>query len=149
MRIAEWNARKGQSGFTLIETIITLVVFSIAAVGVLSVFTIGISGSANPLLVDQATQLAQGELDTVIGFKAANGFSDAALNTGTGQACKTNPMPTDFNCSLDLCYVAAATLNDTTVPGCGTATSYKRVAVTITNTGTGLAVTAATLLANY
>jgi len=149
MLIAGWNARTCQGGFTLIETIITLVVLSIAAVGVLSVFTTGISGSANPLLVDQATQLAQGELDAVIGIRRASGFSDAALTSGTGQACKTNPMPVGFNCSLDICYVAAATLDDTTVPGCGTATSYKRVAVTITNTGTGLAITAVTLLANY
>jgi len=115
------------NGFTLIETIVTLVVLGIAAVGVLSVFTVGIRGSANPLLVDQATQLAQGELDAVIGIKLASGFSAAALNTGT-QVCKTAPMFTGFTCSLEICYVAAGTLDDTTVPGCGSATSYKRVA---------------------
>jgi len=38
----------GEGGFTLIETIITLVVLSIAAVGVLSVFTSGMKGSAIP-----------------------------------------------------------------------------------------------------
>ena len=139
-------AGRKSSGFTLIETVITLVVLSIAAVGVLSVFTTGIRGSANPLLIDQATQLAQGELDAVIGIKDANGFSAAALNTGTGQMCKTNPMLTGFNCNLDICYVAAGSLDNT--GACNTQTNYKRVAVTITNAAIGN-VTAITLLTNY
>jgi prepilin-type N-terminal cleavage/methylation domain-containing protein len=150
MKNPQSEIRNPQSnGFTLIETIITLVVLSIAAVGVLSVFTTGISGSANPLLIDQSTQLAQGELDAVIGIKAASGFSAAALNTGTGLPCNTNPMLTGFTCSLEICSVAAGTLDNTTAPGCGSATGYKRVAVTITNTGTGQAITAVTLLTNY
>jgi prepilin-type N-terminal cleavage/methylation domain-containing protein len=137
---------KKSGGFSLIEIIITLVVLSIAAVGVLSVFSTGIKGSANPLLINQAVQLAQGELDAVIGLKAASGFSAAALNTGTGQACKTSPMLTGFTCSLDICYVAAGSLDDTSA--CGTATSYKRVKVTVT-LPTGQSTTAISLLANY
>jgi prepilin-type N-terminal cleavage/methylation domain-containing protein len=143
-----WAQAPKSNGFTLIETIMTLVVLGIAAVGVLSVFTTGIRGSANPLLLDQAVQLAQGELDAVIGIKLASGFSAAALNTGTGLACKTNPMLAGFTCSLDICYVAAGTLDNTTVPGCGSSTSYKRVAVTITNTAV-VNITAATLITNY
>ncbi len=139
------RANKNTGGFTLIETIITLVVLSIAAVGVLSVFTTGMRGSANPVVVDQATELAQGELDAVIGIKNANGFSAAALNTGTGQGCNT-AMLTGFNCSLDICYVASGSLDNT--GACNTATNYKRVAVTITNAAIGN-VTAVTLLANY
>jgi prepilin-type N-terminal cleavage/methylation domain-containing protein len=134
------------NGFTLIEIIITLVVLSLGVVGVLSVFSLGIGHSADPLVVGQATQLAQGELDAVIGIKAANGFSAAALGTGTGQACNTNPMLAGYTCSLDICYVAAGTLNDTSA--CGTATSYKRVAATVTNAAGG-SVVVVTLLTNY
>lgn len=136
-------------GFTLIETVITLVVLSIAAVGVLSVFTAGISGSTNPLIIDQATQLAQGELDAVIGLKQASGFS-APLATGTNLACKTPPawLLPGFNCTLDICYVAPPNLD--TIGACLAAptTSYKRVAVTITNSAIG-SVTAVTLLTDY
>jgi prepilin-type N-terminal cleavage/methylation domain-containing protein len=135
-------------GFTLIESVITLVVLSIAALGVLTVFTVGIKSSASPSLAGQAVQLAQGELDAVIGIKLASGFNAAALNTGTGLVCNTNPMLAGFNCSLDICYVAAGTLDNTVVPGCGTVSNYKRVAVTITNTAIGN-VTAVTLLTNY
>jgi prepilin-type N-terminal cleavage/methylation domain-containing protein len=134
------------NGFTLIEIIITLVVLSLGVVGVLSVFSLGIGRSADPLVVGQATQLAQGELDAVIGIKAASGFSAAALGTGTGQACKTNPMLTGYTCSLDICFVPAGNLNDTSA--CGTATSYKRVAATVTNAAGG-SVVAVTLLTNY
>ncbi len=137
----------GTGGFTLIEIIITLVVLSIAAVGVLSVFTAGIKGSANPLIVDQATQLAQGELDAVIGIKAKSGFSAAALTAGTGQVCNTNAaMLAGFTCSLDICYVPAGNLNDTS--NCGTATNYKHVTVTITQAAIG-SVVLDTLVANY
>jgi prepilin-type N-terminal cleavage/methylation domain-containing protein len=145
MRNAEF--KKGKGGFTLIEIIITLVVLSIAAVGVLSVFATGLRGSADPLLMSQATQLAQGELDTVIGIKVASGFNAATLPAVTGQACKTQAsLLPGFVCTLDICFVPAGDLNDTST--CGTATSYKRVAVTITNTTIGN-VTAVTLLTNY
>jgi prepilin-type N-terminal cleavage/methylation domain-containing protein len=144
---AEFRQRRREGGFTLIETIITLVVLSIAVVGVLSVFITGIKGSANPALAGQATQLAQGELDAVVGIKAANGFSDSALNAGTGLACKTaTSMLPGFTCSLNICYVPAGNLNDTTA--CNAPTNYKHVTVTITQTTIG-SVSADTLLTNY
>jgi MSHA pilin protein MshD len=146
MRSAGWSASRSQAGFSLIEIIIAIVVLSIAMAGVFAVFNSGIATSANQLLIAQATQLAQGELETVIGLKAANGFSGAALNTGMGQACKTDPMLTGFNCTLDICYVVAGALDDT--GACDSATSYKRVAATITNAAIGN-VTAVTLLTEY
>ncbi|HYA86650.1 MAG TPA: type II secretion system protein [Nitrospirota bacterium] len=136
---------KKSGGFSLIEIIITLVVLSIAMVGILSVFSTGISSSANPLFIDQATQLAQGELDTVIGLKIANGFN--SLAAGTGQTCKTNnAMFSGFTCSLAICYVAAGSLNNTSA--CSTATPYKQVTVTITMP-TGQQITAVSLLTNH
>jgi hypothetical protein len=98
--------------------------------------------------MSQAMQLAQGELDTVIGIKMANGFSDTTLNTNLGQACKTaSSLLPDFTCSLDICFVAPSNLDDT--GNCGVSTEYKRVAATITHTPTGQSVTVVTLLANY
>lgn len=139
--------KSGEGGFTLVEAIITLVVLSIAAVGVLSVFTVGMKGSADPLIVAQATQLAQGELDAVVGIKQASGFSVATLNVGQGQACKTAPVPANFSCTLDICYVPLGNLNDTSACT-GAATAYKRVAVSVTNARMG-SVTAVSLLTNY
>lgn len=118
------------NGFTLIETVITLVVLSIAAIGVLSVFTAGLKGSANPLLVDQATQLAQGEMDQVLGEKAANGF--AAIAIGNPLAC-TSTMLAGFNCSRNIYYVNPGAL---TIP-VGGPTNYIHVTVTITEATIG------------
>ncbi len=113
-------------GFTLIETIITLVVLSIAAVGVLSVFTSGMKGSANPLLISQATQLAQGEMDQVFGEKVANGFGAGTLVTGN-PPCQS-AMILDFACSRTVYFVNPAV--DLNTPSA--ATNYKHVTVTIT-----------------
>src|ERR1700687_155525 len=111
MRNAGWRARKNQAGFTLIETIITLVVLSIAVIGVLSVFTTGMKGSANPLIISQATQLAQGEMDQIFGEKmGAGGFASIVPSGGV----LTLP---GFACSRTVCYVTPANLNDTTACG--------------------------------
>ena len=148
IRLPEYRKRnscKKSGGFSLIEITITLVVLSIAVVGILSVFSSGISSSANPLFIDQATQLAQGELDAVIGMKVSNGFNSLAV--GTGQTCNTNSvMLSGFTCSLAICYVAAGSLNNTSA--CSTATLYKQVTVTITMP-TGQQVTAVSLLTNH
>ena len=83
MRNAEWRTRKNQAGFTLIETIITLVILSIAAIGVLSVFTAGIKGSANPLILSQAVSLAQEKMDDVIALRKSGGFAGVTtINPG-------------------------------------------------------------------
>ncbi len=141
MRSESIKATCGSGGFTLIEIIITLVVLSIAAVGVLSVFTSGISGSANPLIVDQATQLAQGEMDQVLGEKTANGF--AAIAIGNPLACRS-AMLAGFNCSRNIYYVNPGALN-TQVGG---PTDYKHVTVTITQATIG-SVTLDGLVTNY
>jgi prepilin-type N-terminal cleavage/methylation domain-containing protein len=87
-----------QSGFTLIETIITLVVLSIAIVGVLSVFAVGMKGSSDPLILHQATQLAQGEMEQVFGEKTASGF------TGVAAGCQT-PLPPGFVCTRTITLI--------------------------------------------
>ncbi len=132
------------AGFTLIETIITLVVLSLASVGVLAVFTSGMKGSANPLILSQATQFAQGEMDQVIGERAANGFGAGTLVTGNPPCQST--MLAGFNCSRTVCFVSPADLNSTAA--CGVATDYKHVTVTITQTVIGN-VSVDSLITNY
>ena len=127
MRNAEWRAAKNENGFTLIETVITLVVLSLAAVGVLSVYTSGMKGSVNPLLMSQATRLAQGEMDQIFGEKAAAGGGFGAIASG---ACKVAPPDPTFTCIRTACYVPATNLNDTTA--CAVVTNYKHVTVTVT-----------------
>lgn len=142
MKTAEAERRKstiGSKGFTLIEIVITLIVLSIATVGVLSVFTVGISESANPLILNQAVQLAEGEMDQVAGEKAANGFN------GINPTCVTTLLP-GFACGRNSCYVSAGNLNDTSA--CGAPTSYKHVTVTITQPTIG-SVSLDTIIANY
>ena len=141
MRIAECRARRSQGGFSLIELIITLVVLSLAMVGVLAVFSLGVGHSADPLVVGQATQLAQGELDAVLGEKAANGFNAATLLPAYTTCNST--IPAGFTCTRTICFVPAANLN-----ACGGATSYKRVAATVTNAAGG-SIVAVTLLTSY
>ena len=140
------RASRNEDGFTLIEIIISLIVLSIAAVGVFSVFSTGIGGSASPLVLNQAVQLAQGELDAVIGFKQLpNGFSNLA--SGTGQICKTSAsLPSGFACRLDIYYVPVGNLNDTS--NCGLATNYKHITVTITQSAIS-SIKLDTVVANY
>ena len=129
----ESNQVEGQGGFTLIEIVITLVVLSIAAAGVLSVFAVGIKGSANPLVLSQAYELAQGEMDEILGEKAnANGFN--ALGAGNSLPCvSTGSSPAGFTCIRKIYYVSPTDLQ-TQVGG---PTNYKHVTVTITQASIG------------
>jgi len=128
-------------GFTLIETIITLVVLSIAAVGVLSVFTTGISGSANPLVIDQATQLAQEKMDTILGDRAntsgGRGFDwvvAADYNTNISKYPPEDPISSfaGFTRSVLISCVTTTDLNASTgAPPC--ASGYAHVTVDVAN----------------
>jgi prepilin-type N-terminal cleavage/methylation domain-containing protein len=124
VRIADFRIITPNSkGFTLIETIITLVVLSIAAVGVLSVYTNGMKGSANPLILSQATQLAQGEMDNIMGQKTANGFGSIV----TSPTCSTTLA--GFTCNRNVFYVDPTIDLNTQQLG---PTNYKHVTVTVT-----------------
>lgn len=131
-------------GFTLIETVITLVVLSLAAVGVLSVYTSGMKGSVDPLLISQATQLAQGEMDQIFGERAANGFGAATLATGSPPCQSTMTLDSTFTCSRTIFFVDPAV--DLNTPSA--ATDYKHVTVTITQPVIGTVVVDS-LITNY
>jgi len=131
---------KRTDGFTLIEIIITLVVLSIAAIGVLSVFATGMSGSANPLIVNKALQFAQGEMDAVIGQRAAGDF--ISITTGNPLACVT--ATPGFNCSRNIYYVTSGALNTSA----GGPTNYKHITISVSSSTTG-SISLDTIIANY
>jgi len=55
-----------QSAFTLIEIIVTIIVIGIAATALLSVFTNMIRGSADPVIQQQATTIAEAYLEEIM-----------------------------------------------------------------------------------
>ena len=134
------QAHRFAKGFTLIETVLVIVVLGIAAAAVLALFTESMRGSGNPAVVTQALELAQGELEQVIADKRANGFNAIA----TGTAGCTIGLPSCFACSRSVQYVDASDLN-TAVAG---PTNYKRVAVTVTAPDNSQ-LTVVTLLSNH
>jgi prepilin-type N-terminal cleavage/methylation domain-containing protein len=141
----------GMAGFTLIETIITLVVLSIAAVGVLSVFTVGIKGSANPLVVEQAVQLAQEKMDMIIGDREnpAGGFGFVYIKPGSYPAEAAGSFGfAGFSRTTTIICVDPGALNtdNTFAPPC--ASGYTHVTVTVANALIG-SVSVETIVTNY
>jgi len=141
MRNAEWRAIKSQGGFTLIETLITLVILSIAAIGVLSVFTTGIRISANPVVVDQAVQLAQEKMDTILGdsLNSNPGYGFAYIIPGNYGAETPVTGFAGFNRSVNIyCVTVADLTTNAGAPGVGgCASGYTHVAVTVANAAIG------------
>ncbi len=135
------------NGFTLIEIIITIAVLAIAAVGVLSVFSVGIQGSPHPLLVAQATQLAQERMETIVGDRLNPGRSFNYIDPGNYGADAPVVGPNTFNRSVSIFCVTAADLNTNKgAPPC--ASGYTHVTVTVANAAIGT-VTVQGLVTNY
>jgi prepilin-type N-terminal cleavage/methylation domain-containing protein len=141
------------AGFTLIETIITLVVLSIAAVGVLSVFTVGIKGSANPLVAEQAVQLAQEKMDTIIGDRmnepptGTRGFSYIMPGNYPAEAAGSFGFAGFSRTTTVICVDAGALdTNNFAAPPC--ASGYTHVTVTVSNALIG-GVSVETIVTNY
>jgi len=135
------RSKLGSKGFTLIEIVMTLIVLSIAAVGVLSVFSVGIKGSANPLILNQALALAEEKMDEAITLKRSGGF--AAVGT-------VNPgvpaFPAPFNTYTWSRVVDCMDVN-LTVAGCPQ--PYERVTIAVSWNGGAESVALVTLIANY
>lgn len=146
------NILKNQKGFSLIEAIIVIIVISIGAIGVLSVFITGTKGAGNPLVTIQAVELGQEKLDIVIGDRQ---------NTARGYSYATNPANysaespvsgfANFNRSIAIACVTTADFNaagSAPAPSCVGVTNYARVTVTVTHAVIG-SITTVTLLTNY
>lgn len=58
--------RRRVHGFSLVELIVAIVIISVAVGGVLMVFTVAITYSADPQLSEQEVAIAQGYLDEIL-----------------------------------------------------------------------------------
>jgi len=143
LRKAENRGASKQGGFSLIEIIITLVVLSIAGVAVLSAFTTGMKGSADPPLLSQAVNLLQEQMETTIALRKSGGFNAVVSNAG-------GPFPAPFGAfswNRVVVCVDPANLN-TSVGSPPCATGYAHVTVAVTHATLG-SVSAETVVSNY
>lgn len=69
-----------QSGVTLIELILSMLIISIALLGVLSVINLTVSHSANPVLQHQAVAIAESYLEEILLQAYAGGSSSTRAN---------------------------------------------------------------------
>ncbi|MBI5604485.1 MAG: prepilin-type N-terminal cleavage/methylation domain-containing protein [Deltaproteobacteria bacterium] len=121
-------------GFTLIETIISLVILSIAVTGVLQVFFTGLAPRNAPLSIEitTGTQLVQEGLERVKADRSnpARGFA---------YIVSANYLPITING-----YVRTTTI----APGWGGDVNYTQVTVSVTHNSRTVA-SATTLVANF
>jgi prepilin-type N-terminal cleavage/methylation domain-containing protein len=129
------SQKPGERGFSLIEIIVTLVVLSIAVIGVLSVFTTGTSRSADPLILNQAAALAQEKMDEAIALRKSGGFA------AVGAAGGAFPAPFDaYN------WARVVDCDPTFVP---CPAQYQRVTITVSWNAGAESVSLVTLIADY
>ncbi len=77
-----------QSAFTLIEIIVTIIVIGIAGTALLSVFTNMIRGSADPVIQQQATTIAEAYLEEIM----LRAYDDPQVaESGGAEAGETRP----------------------------------------------------------
>lgn len=77
-----------EAAFTLIEIIVTLVVIAIAGVALVSAFTGTVRGSADPLIQQQATTIAEAYLEEISlrAFSDPQGFESGTTEGESGRA---------------------------------------------------------------
>lgn len=77
-KIKRVSAPHRQTGLTLVEMVLTIVILSIALIGIAVTFNIGVSQSSNTLFELRATALAQAYLDEILGQK----YDERSRNRG-------------------------------------------------------------------
>ncbi|MBI5874512.1 MAG: type II secretion system protein [Deltaproteobacteria bacterium] len=137
-------------GFTLIETVMVIVLLGIVAAGILLYFA-GMRGSADPVLRLQAIELAQEKMERIIADKkTTNGFNNVIAEA----AVPLGAPFTNFTRSVTVICVQEAALNTSsgTMPNCTDISSYhaKNVTVNVTWTGGGsTGISLVTVLSDY
>lgn len=107
---------RGQSGFTLIELIMFIVIVSVGLVGVLSSLNMSVLHSADPLQPKQALAIAEATLESILLKDYVDVTAPAASTPVSG-------------------YTATVTV--TTVTGAIGGLDAKRVTVAVTTPGSG------------
>jgi prepilin-type N-terminal cleavage/methylation domain-containing protein len=134
-------------GFSLVELVIVILVFGIASIGLMLVFSTGTKKGADPLLANQALQLVQERMDTVLGDRL-NPLRGFGYITSANYPAE-NPVAgfPGFSRTVTTSCVTAADLNTSAgVPPC--ASGYTHVTVAVVHAALG-SVAAEALVTNY
>lgn len=97
--------RLKQTGFTLIELIIFIVIIGILATGIFATFNQVLVNAQNPEIVVKATQLAQGRMNLILGQ-----FKNAGFNTsdpcGGGGPTSVCSLPSGFSAQSSITNIS-------------------------------------------
>jgi type II secretory pathway pseudopilin PulG len=141
------SAAARSRGFTLIETVVFVVVIGIAAVALFRMFALTLPRGTTPGQLAQAAQLAQERMELILGQRDVQGYDNSLAgklnldpcNVGAPQVC-TNTFGFVVTSS------GTGTATGTWVAWNGNPTAnYKVVTVTVTLNGTTLATQSAVL----
>lgn len=82
-------------GFTFLEVMLALLVFSVGLLGTLGLISVGIAGNASAKRLTQATQLAQDKTEELRNtpFKGLYGTCDQVFDSSNPSLCGTAPLP--------------------------------------------------------
>ncbi len=117
--------RVENSGFTLIEILVTIVVLGIAATSIMSVFISTVKTSADPLIQQQAVSIAEAYMEEI----QSQHFADpVAVETGGAEAGETRATYNDVQDYAGLSDTGAKNQNNVAIAGL---TDYD-VAVSVT-----------------
>jgi type II secretory pathway pseudopilin PulG len=126
------TATPAETGMTLIETTIALVIIMIALLGVVHSFTYAVTFNAGNAVRTESLALLQKEVETMRALKWTSGGIDPLLN-GTGNSC--NPVITEVPSSNGGIFRVERTVDDdpTTPTACevDATTQLKDITVTI------------------
>ena len=148
-----------KKGFTLIEIILFIVVFTVGVTGIMTIFYNTVSRTADPLLRDKAIQVAQSVMDEIYGKKwdelTPNGGDNISVGTATIGAEETNIddyddvddyngldcTTCDSNCFTDITcnYNVKVSVNFVSIDSSGNIvdnssnTNYKKIVVQVTS----------------
>src|ERR1700693_3694643 len=135
---------RDQQVFTLIETIITIVLLAIMTSGLMAMFSAYSTSNGNSPVIIQEAELAQEKIEMIIADKenSARGFNYVTAANYPAE----NPVGgfANFTRSVTIIYVDPASSLNT--PAAGT-TNYKNVTVTVS--GVVGSVTTSTLMGSF
>ena len=121
---------KSQSGFTLIEMVLVIIIISIASVPLFSLF----SRAASSLLINEKTQtaaqLAQEHVEFLLAVRRAQGFVAPQLSGNTTEALSGNY--SGYSRSTVITQAAGG-------PGCPAGANCKEITVSVDEAGSSYA----------
>lgn len=103
-----------EKGFTLIETVVFIVVVSVALAGIASLFNTNIKNSIAPLIRERSLALAQAYMDEILakGWDENTPLGSGCINTGGSPDSCTNycaSIPTEVQCNRSKCTYNSGT----------------------------------------